>query len=156
MTKFIAIAEKIYEEFEKKNLFSESTIEQLNNLVSAIRKELKGSSCKLKNNYIDFEECLNKPPDKCLVKLDISLMPKYKNKLEYIMWLASFIERITVGGRPKLPPLTSLVPAEHQAKQEVKVDLEEEKRKSEESANMIRSYFDSADYKKNEKGLATS
>ncbi|MDF3348489.1 hypothetical protein [Acinetobacter pittii] len=156
MTKFIAIAEKIYEEFEKKNLFSESTIEQLNNLVSAIRKELMGSSCKLKNNYIDFEECLNKPPDQCLVKLDISLMPKYKNKLEYIMWLASFIERITVGGRPKLPPLTSLVPAEYEARQEVKVDLEEEKRKSEESANMIRSYFDSDDYKKNEKGLATS
>lgn len=102
MTKFIAIAEKVYEECEKKNLFSESTIEQLNNLVSAIRKELKGSSCKLKNNYIDFEECLNKPPDKCVVKLDISLMPKYKNKLEYIMWLAGFIERITVGGRPKL------------------------------------------------------
>ncbi|MEO4131826.1 hypothetical protein [Acinetobacter pittii] len=42
MTKFIAIAEKVYEECEKKNLFSESTIEQLNNLVSAIRKELKG------------------------------------------------------------------------------------------------------------------
>lgn len=156
MTKFIAIAEKVYEEFEKKNLFSESTIEQLNNLVSAIRKELKGSSCKLKSNYFDFEACLNKPPDQCVVKLDISLMPKYKNKLEYIMWLASFIERITVGGRPKLPPLTSLVPAEYEARQEVKVDLEEEKRKSEESANMIRSYFDSDDYKKNEKGLATS
>lgn len=156
MTKFIAIAEKVYEECEKKNLFSESTIEQLNNLVSAIRKELKGSSCKLKNNYIDFEECLNKPPDKCVVKLDISLMPKYKNKLEYIMWLASFIEKITVGGRPKLPPLASLIPAEYQARQEVKVDLEEERRKSEESANMIRSYFDSDDYKKNEKSLATS
>lgn len=156
MTKFIAIAEKVYEELEKKNLFSENIIEQLNNLVSAIRKALKGSSCKLKNNYIDFEECLNKPPDKCVVQLDISLMPKYKNKLEYIMWLASFIEKITVGGRPKLPPLTSLVPAEYQARQEVKVDLEEERRKSEESANMIRSYFDSDDYKKNEKSLATS
>ncbi|WP_336025668.1 hypothetical protein [Acinetobacter pittii] len=156
MTKFIAIAEKVYEECEKKNLFSESTIEQLNNLVSAIRKELKGSSCKLKSNYFDFEACLNKPPDQCLVKLDISLMPKYKNKLEYIMWLAGFIERITVGGRPKLPPLASLIPAEYQARQEVKVDLKEERRKSEESANMIRSYFDSDDYKKNEKSLATS
>jgi hypothetical protein len=55
-------------------------------------------------------------------------MPKYKNKLEYIMWLASFIERITVGGRPKLPPLTSLIPAEYQARQE-EVDSEEERKK---------------------------
>nr|WP_266095540.1 hypothetical protein [Acinetobacter sp. TUM15380] len=26
------------------------------------------------------------------------------------MWLASFIERITTGGQPKLPPLSSIVP----------------------------------------------
>ncbi len=110
MTKFIAIAEKVYEELEKKDLFSESIIEQLNNLVSVIRKKIKGTPCKLKNNYIDFEECLSKPPDECQIKLDISLMPKYKNKFEYIMWLASFIERITEGGRPKLPPLASLIP----------------------------------------------
>ena len=43
-------------------------------------------------------------------------MPKYKNKGEYIMWLASFIERITVGGQPKLPPLSSIVPADFNAK----------------------------------------
>ena len=44
-------------------------------------------------------------------------MPKYKNKGEYIMWLASFIERITVGGQPKLPPLSSIVPADFNVKE---------------------------------------
>ncbi|EHU1441327.1 hypothetical protein A1Z85_RS11015 [Acinetobacter baumannii] len=148
MTKFLDIAEEVYAEFEEKNLFSENPIEQLNNLVSVIRTHLKGTSCKLKNNYIDFEECLSKAPDQCLIKLDISLMPKYKNKLEYIMWLASFIERITVGGRPKLPPLSSLLPNSNKSGSDVKVDREEERRKSEESANLIKNYFNSEDFKK--------
>ena len=39
---------------------------------------------KLKYNFIDFEECLSKPLNECSIKLDMSLMPKYKNKGEYI------------------------------------------------------------------------
>ncbi len=46
-------------------------------------------------------------------------MPKYKNKGEYIMWLASFIERITTGGQPKLPPLSSIVPADFNTKKKL-------------------------------------
>ncbi|MFK8986884.1 hypothetical protein [Acinetobacter seifertii] len=156
MIKFIAIAEKVYEELEKKDLFSDNIIEQLNNLVSVIRKELKGTPCKLKNNYIDFEECLTKPPDECLVKLDVSLMPKYKNKLEYIMWLASFIEKITVGGRPKLPPITSFIPSNYQPKDLDRVVFEEERQKSEESANLIKKYFNSEDFKKNLEKLSNT
>ncbi len=43
-------------------------------------------------------------------------MPKYKNKGEYIMWLASFIEKITIGGQPKLPPLSSIIAADFNVK----------------------------------------
>lgn len=37
-------------------------------------------------------------------------MPKYKNKDEYILWLAGFIERITTGGEAKLPPISKFIP----------------------------------------------
>ena len=110
MPKFLIIAEKVYKKFEEDKLFSDNLIEQLNNLVSIIRKEIKGTPCKLKYNFIDFEECLNKPLNECSIKLDMSLMPKYKNKGEYIMWLASFIERITTGGEAKLPPISKFIP----------------------------------------------
>ncbi len=45
-------------------------------------------------------------------------MPKYKNKGEYIMWLASFIEKITIGGQPKLPPLSSIIAADFNVKKD--------------------------------------
>ena len=65
-----------------------------------IRKEIKGTKFKLKYNFIDFDEYLTKPLDECAVKIDISFMPSYKNKDEYILWLAGFIERMTTGGNP--------------------------------------------------------
>ncbi len=43
MPKFLIIAEKVYKKFEEDKLFSDNLIEQLNNLVSIIRKEIKGT-----------------------------------------------------------------------------------------------------------------
>ncbi len=75
-------------------------------------------------------------------------MPIYKNKSEYIMWLASFIEKITVGGREKFPPLTnSLLPSCIVTNPYV-TKLEQAKASSEKSAQMIVNYFKSSDYKK--------
>ncbi|HFT8472309.1 TPA: hypothetical protein ACGSPB_003918, partial [Acinetobacter baumannii] len=80
-------------------------------------------------------------------------MPKYKNKGEYIMWLASFIERITVGGQPKLPPLSSIVPADFNVKKEAQTVGENKKAVSEENAKMIVNYFNSEEYQKNNKKI---
>lgn len=148
MSQFLLIAEKVYKKFEKEKLFSEDVIGHLNSLVSIIGQEIKDTSYKLKYNFIDFEECLNKPANECTVKLDISLMPTYKNKSEYIMWLASFIEKITLGGREKFPPLTnSLLPSCIVTNPYV-TKLEQAKASSEKSAQMIVNYFKSSDYKK--------
>ncbi len=73
-------------------------------------KEIKGTKFKLKYNFIDFDECLTKPLEDCAIKLDVSLMPNHKNKDEYILWLAGFIERITTGGEAKLPPISQFIP----------------------------------------------
>ncbi|AQZ81853.1 hypothetical protein BUM88_09655 [Acinetobacter calcoaceticus] len=110
MPQYLIIAENVYEKIEDKNLFSESSAETLNHLVGVIRKEIKGTKFKLKYNFIDFDECLTKPLEDCAIKLDVSLMPNHKNKDEYILWLAGFIERITAGGEAKLPPISQFIP----------------------------------------------
>ncbi|MFI7918823.1 hypothetical protein ACFMJ1_23045, partial [Acinetobacter baumannii] len=58
----------------------------------------------------DFDEQLTKPLSECKVKVDLSVMPKFENEGEYLLWLASFIERITDGGKPKFPPISQLIP----------------------------------------------
>lgn len=110
MPQYLMIAEKLYKKIEEQDLFSDSPTEHLNNLIGVIRKEIKGTKFKLKYNFIDFEECLTKPLDECAVKIDISLMPSHKNKDEYILWLAGFIERITTGGETQLPPISKFIP----------------------------------------------
>lgn len=110
MPQYLIIAENVYKKIEDKNLFSESSAETLNHLVGVIRKEIKGTKFKLKYNFIDFDECLTKPLEDCAIKLDVSLMPNHKNKDEYILWLAGFIERITTGGETKLPSISQFIP----------------------------------------------
>ncbi|MEQ1066911.1 hypothetical protein ABLB96_11625 [Acinetobacter sp. XH1741] len=110
MPQYLMIAEKVYKKIEEKALFADTPTEHLNNLIGVIRKEIKGTQFKLKYNFIDFEECLTKPLEECAVKIDISLMPNYKNKDEYILWLAGFIERMTTGGETKLPPISKFIP----------------------------------------------
>lgn len=110
MPQYLMIAENVYKKIEDKKLFSENSAENLNHLVGVIRKEIKGTKFKLKYNFIDFEECLTKPLEECAIKLDMSLMPNHKNKDEYILWLAGFIERITTGGEAKLPPISKFIP----------------------------------------------
>lgn len=50
MPKYLAIAEKVYKEIKKDNLFTEDTIQNLNCLISLIRKAIKGTEFKLKYN----------------------------------------------------------------------------------------------------------
>lgn len=151
MPQFLIIAEKVYKKFEEEKHSSDNIIEHLNGLVSIIRQEIRGTPYQLKYNFIDFEECLNKPAKECRVKLDISLMPTYKNKGEYIMWLAGFIEKITLGGREKFPPLTNSLLPSCMVTNPYVTKMEQAKASSERSAQMIINYFKSSDYKKNNK-----
>ncbi|MDN8276775.1 hypothetical protein QZK30_18350, partial [Acinetobacter baumannii] len=110
MPKYLAVAEKVYKNIKKDDLFTNDLTQNLNCLISQIRKAIKGTEFKLKFNYIDFDEQLTKPLSECKVKVDLSVMPKFENEGEYLLWLASFIERITDGGKPKFPPISQLIP----------------------------------------------
>ncbi|MBD8886103.1 hypothetical protein [Acinetobacter baumannii] len=123
--------------------------QNLNCLISQIRKAIKGTEFKLKFNYIDFDEQLTKPLSECKVKVDLSVMPKFENEGEYLLWLASFIERITDGGKPKFPPISQLIPHGFKiSKESFPVTVAPPK---EEHADMIIKYFKSEDFMKTNK-----
>lgn len=146
MAKYLAIAEKIYKKIKKDNLFSHDVAENLNCVVSQIRKAIKGTDFKLKYNYIDFDELLIKPLSECKVKIDLSVMPRFESEGEYILWLAGLIERITEGGKAELPPISQFVPPGFKLSMDslplTKVSP------SEQHADMIINYFKSEDFSK--------
>ncbi|MCW1271303.1 hypothetical protein [Acinetobacter baumannii] len=146
MPQYLMIAEKVYKKIKEDDLFSDTPTEHLNNLIGVIRKEIKGTKFKLKYNFIDFDECLTKPLDECAVKIDISLMPSHKNKGEYILWLAGFIEKITEGGPKPPPPIKKFIPEYMSLKYELDfLPLNEEKIQTE--GKEITDYFNSKLYK---------
>ncbi|HCQ9860686.1 hypothetical protein JMA08_06460 [Acinetobacter baumannii] len=146
MPQYLMIAEKVYKKIKEDDLFSDTPTEHLNNLIGVIRKEIKGTKFKLKYNFIDFDECLTKPLDECAVKIDISLMPSHKNKDEYILWLAGFIEKITEGGPKPPPPIKKFIPEYMSLKYELDfLPLNEEKIQTE--GKEITDYFNSKLYK---------
>lgn len=149
MPKYLAIADKVYKNIKNDKLFTSDKIENLNCLISQIRQAIKGTDFKLKYNFIDFDECLSKPQSECTVKIDLSLMPKFQNEDEFILWLAGFVERVTTGGKPKLPPISQMIPKDFEFKKEViPVALHSKK---EESVELIINYFKSEDYLKKTK-----
>ena len=109
-----------------------------------IRNAIKGTEFKLKYNFINFEDC-NKPIEQCSVKIDFSLMPKFDNEGEFILWLAGFIERITDGGKAKFP--ISQLEGFSMVNENILTTLPVKRR----NAEMIINYFKSDDYIKNNK-----
>ncbi|HCA5287672.1 TPA: hypothetical protein MW252_003817 [Acinetobacter nosocomialis] len=158
MSRFLDIAEKIFLKIEDDNLFSDSLVENLNCLIPLIRKALKGTGCKLKHNFIDFEECMLKSYEETGLDIDFSLMPNKNTGGEFILWLAGFIEKISEGGKPKLPPTSFYIPPGFKFLKEVlppiiSNDLGREiplsmQENSELSAKQIEDYFLSQDFSK--------
>ncbi|EPK3151758.1 TPA: hypothetical protein NVL85_002023, partial [Acinetobacter baumannii] len=103
MPQYLFLAETIYKKMKNEKLFSKDVLENMYILMKVIRKEIKGTEYKLKYNFIDFNEVLSKSKNDCKVKIDVSLIPSYNLREEYILWLAGFIQKITEGG-PKPPP----------------------------------------------------
>ncbi|QHH95115.1 hypothetical protein FPL18_15410 [Acinetobacter gyllenbergii] len=147
MSLYVQIAEKIYKKLKENKEFSTDNLENLNTLIVEVRQEIKNSKLKLLYNFIDFEECLNNVNSECKNHLDISLIPIIKHEGEFILWLASFIQKITTDGKRKLPPIRNDIPPEF------KYTLPKEKKKIQpfqpqysESGELINSYFKSDEF----------
>ncbi|AMX19800.1 hypothetical protein IEC338SC_2674 [Acinetobacter pittii] len=146
MPQYLEIAESVYRKVKENELFSDNSIENLNNLMTFIRKEIADSVFKLKYNFIDFEEAFTKPLSECKVKIDISLIPHFLQEDEYVLWLAGFIEKITEGGPKPPPPIKKFIPEFMNLKSELDfLPLSEEKVQNE--GKEITDYFNSRLYK---------
>ncbi|MDH2625402.1 hypothetical protein QDS06_14800 [Acinetobacter baumannii] len=146
MPQYLMFAENIYKKVKDEQVFSDDRIENMNTLMKYIRSEIEGTEFKLKYNFIDFMEQFSTPLDECKVKIDVSLIPHYNLKDEYILWLAGFIEKITEGGPKPPPPIKKFIPEFMSLKSELDfLPLNEEKVQNE--GKEITDYFNSKLYK---------
>ncbi|HBN5965802.1 TPA: hypothetical protein L3H12_002535 [Acinetobacter baumannii] len=146
MPQYLMFAENIYKKVKDEQVFSDDRIENMNTLMKYIRSEIEGTEFKLKYNFIDFMEQFSTPLDECKVKIDVSLIPHYNLKDEYILWLAGFIEKITEGGPKPPPPIKKFIPEFMSLKSELDfLPLNEEKVQNE--GKEIMDYFNSKLYK---------
>jgi len=97
MKKYFDVAESVYENINLNNQSSKNIIDCLNRVLVEIKKEAAINDLKLKYSAIDFESCLNRPMKERIIKIDLSLLPSFNNRYEYILWLASFIKSISVS-----------------------------------------------------------
>lgn len=155
MAQYLRIADKLYNFLEEKQYFTYDSQELVNLIFKGLRKVLKDTELKLLVNFIDMEEGLIKA-QKRESEFDLSLIPNYKNKGEFILWLAGFIEKMTEGGDKKLPPLYKNIPEDFtftfKGKRNFPQVEEHEiftKNNISNAYKEIITYFDSADFKKN-------
>lgn len=110
---FLIKAEKIYKSFYDRNKFSSNSNEWLNLLLKEVKKEITGTELELKFKNIYFKQGFKSDINECYLNLDISLIPNYECKFEFILWLASFIERVTIGGKRNPPAIRLSVPVKY-------------------------------------------
>ncbi|WP_202740216.1 hypothetical protein [Acinetobacter sp. 'aerobic (ED)'] len=155
MAQYLRLADKLYSLLEEKQSFTYDSQELVNLIFKGLRKVLKDTELKLLVNFIDMEQGLIKAQQR-ESEFDLSLIPNYKNKGEFILWLAGFIEKMTDGGAKKLPPLYKNIPEDFTFTFKGKRNLPQvedheifAKNNISNAYKEIVSYFDSADFKKN-------
>ncbi|MFK7064070.1 hypothetical protein ABB233_12505 [Acinetobacter baumannii] len=146
MPQYLMFAENIYNKIKDEELFSHDCIENMNLLMTCIRREIEGTEFKLKYNFIDFVELFSKQLDECKVKIDVSLIPPHNSEGEYILWLAGFIEKITEGGPKPPPPIKKFIPEYMSFKSELDF-LPSNEEKIQTEGKEITDYFNSKVYK---------
>lgn len=112
MPQYLRIAEKVYKNLKDENKFTQAPAEYINALLKQIRKELKGTEMKLMYNFIEFNSGFKNQIIDGYLNIDVSLIPNYKYQDEYVLWLAGFIEKITIGGKKRIPPIVENIPPE--------------------------------------------
>lgn len=112
MPQYLRIAEKVYKNLKDENKFTQAPAEYINALLKQIRKELKGTEMKLMYNFIEFNSGFKNQIIDGFLNIDVSLIPNYKYQDEYVLWLAGFIEKITIGGKKRIPPIVENIPPE--------------------------------------------
>ncbi|WGM23507.1 hypothetical protein [Acinetobacter pittii] len=96
LIKYLDIAEIVYLNINEKFQTTNSQVVKLDLIMSEIVKEAKSNNLKLRYMTIDFEDCLSKPISEREIKVDLSLLPHFQYRDEFILWLTKFIGNISV------------------------------------------------------------
>jgi len=143
MPQYLRIAEKVYKNLKDENKFTQAPAEYINHLLKQIRKELKGTDMKLIYNFIEFNSGFKNQIIDGYLNIDVSLIPNYKYQDEFVLWLAGFIEKITAGGKKRIPPIVENIPPEFS----VNTDLKQINFiNNDKNAEQIISYFKHGDF----------
>ena len=94
MPNYLLLAEKINKNI--KNKHSNNYFKDLNSLIIEIEKAISGTELKFLYNFVNFNGAVVSVQSELPIKVDVSLIPKHKNEDEFILWLADFIDRITI------------------------------------------------------------
>jgi len=94
MPKYLLLAEKISKNFNKAH--SNDHLKDLNNLIVEIKKAITGTELKFLYNFLDFGGSVLSFQDELPFRVGTSLIPYYKSEEDFILWLADFIDRITI------------------------------------------------------------
>ncbi|MGR2824943.1 hypothetical protein FY048_05320 [Acinetobacter sp. 1124_18A] len=94
MPKYLLLAEKINKNI--KNKHSNNYFKDLNSLIIEIEKAISGTELKFLYNFVNFNGAVVSVQSELPIKVDVSLIPKHKNEDDFILWLADFIDRITI------------------------------------------------------------
>lgn len=94
---YMDIAESVYLKAIEKYRFTGDLAKNLNWILGEIIKQADEINLKLKYRSIDFEACLNEPSFRRKGAIDISLLPQFSHKDEFILWLTKFISTIVVS-----------------------------------------------------------
>lgn len=143
MPQYLRIAEKVYKNLKDENKFTQAPAEYINYLLKQIRKELKGTDMKLIYNFIEFNSGFKNQIIDGYLNIDVSLIPNYKYQDEFVLWLAGFIEKITVGGKKRIPPIVENIPPEFTVHSDLKqIGF----MSNDQNAEQIISYFKHGDF----------
>ena len=94
MPKYLLLAEKINKNIKYK--YSSNHFKNLNNLIIEIKKAIAGTELKFLYNFVNFEGTVVSFKNELPITLDMSLIPKHKSEDDFVLWLADFIDRITI------------------------------------------------------------
>ncbi|MBE2173646.1 hypothetical protein IIQ44_17270 [Acinetobacter oleivorans] len=94
MPKYLLLAEKINKNIKYK--YSNNHFKNLNNLIIEIKKAIAGTELKFLYNFVNFEGAVVSFKNELPITLDKSLIPKHKSEDDFVLWLADFIDRITI------------------------------------------------------------
>lgn len=144
MPQYLKIAENIYSKFEVEDKFSTDPQELLDSIFKKLRKELKDTDLKLQCQFIEIEDSYKNDMDR-EINLDLSLIPHYRNKDEFVLWLASLIENVTEGGVRRKPRQFADLSSDTEFEAEVKKMLSNFSKSK--TTDDIAAYFNSQEYR---------